>query len=326
VLVTGATGFAGGHLAVALTRRGYHVRALVRPTANVERLRQHGVELVEGDLVRDDDIDRAVRGTRLVFHVAALYRSAKHRDDYYYDVNVEGTRRVLYYAERHGVERVVHCSTVGVHGGLKEIPGDEGAPLRPGDIYQLTKLEGERVAQEKIRAGMPVAVVRPGAIYGPGDMRFLKLFSMIQRRRFLMFGRGEVYYHFVYVDDLVDGFLLCAEKPEAVGNTYIIAGDEYVTLNRLVALVAKLVGSRPPKRGLPLWPLLVSAGVCEALCRPLGIEPPLHRRRADFFVKNRAFSIERARRDLGYRPKVPLEDGLGRTAQWYMEHGFLRRA
>ena len=138
-----------------------------------------------------------------------------------------------------------------------------------------------------------------------------------------MFGSGETLWQGIYIDDLIDGILLCAEHPAAPGQTYILAEERYFTLNHVVAAIANAVGDPPPTARLPYWPLAAAGVVCEALCRPLGIEPPLHRRRAAFFVQDRAFSIEKAGHELGYAPKVPLEEGLGRTASWYLEHGYL---
>jgi dihydroflavonol-4-reductase len=323
VLVTGATGFTGGHLARTLVERGQRVRALVRSSADPSRLDAQGIEIVEGDIRDRDAVDRAVAGTSRVYHIAAVFRTAGHPDSYYHDVNVGGTVNVLEAARRHGVERVVHCSTVGVHGDVSEIPSNEDSPFNPGDIYQVTKLEGEREAQKAFANGLPGAVVRPAGIYGPGDLRFLKLFKTIRNRTFRMFGSGEHPYHLGYIDDLVAGIILSGEHPAAVGRTYILGGDEYITMNRFVAMIADAVGVKPPKGHLPLWPLMAAATVCERVCRPLGIDPPLHRRRADFFVKGRAFTIERARRELGFEPRVSPEEGIRRTARWYFEAGHL---
>lgn len=326
VLVTGATGFTGGRLARSLRRAGVQVRALARPGSDTRALREIGVDLIEGQLTDESDVGRAVHGVETVFHIAAAYRAARHPDRHYHDVNVGGTRRVLEAARRAGVRRVVHCSTVGVHGDCKGRVADEEAPFRPGDIYQQTKLEGESLAREAFAAGLPGAIVRPGAIYGPGDMRLLKLFRAVRNGTFRIFGPGTVRYHLVYIDDLIGGLLLCASHPAAVGQTFIIAGPRPMTLNELVAAVAGVVGVRPPRTRLPLTPLLLAAGACEAVCRPLGIEPPLHRRRADFFVKDRAFCTDKARRVLGYEPAVSPEEGLMRTAEWYRASGLLAPA
>jgi dihydroflavonol-4-reductase len=325
-LVTGASGFTGGHLARTLLARGWAVRALVRSAPAAEALRAEGMAVVQGDLADARAVDQAVAGCSHVFHIAALYREARHPDQVYRDVNVGGTRHVLEAAARHGVKRVIHCSTAGVHGDVARVPADEEAPLNPGDIYQDTKLEGERLAQRAFADGLPGVVFRPVGIYGPGDLRFLKLFRTIQQGRFVMFGRGAVTYHMTYIDDLVGGILLCAEHPQALGEVFLLAGERYTTINELVAAVARAVGVSPPRRRLPLAPLLGAAWACETLCRPLGIEPPLHMRRCDFFHKARGFNIEKARRLLGYQPKVGLEEGFRRTARWYAEHGHLRPA
>jgi len=323
VLVTGATGFTGGHLVRRLRQLGHHVRALVRPGSDVQTLRSQGVEIVQGDLTRPDDVASAAEGVGKIFHIAAVFRTAGHPDSYYYDVNVGGTENVLEAARRHGVERVIHCSTIGVHGDVSQVPSTEESPYNPGDIYQRTKLAGEQVAREAFAKGLPGTIVRPSSIYGPGDLRMLKLFRTVHSRRFRMFGSGDVFFHMVYIDDLVDGMLLCAEKPEALGQVFILAGPRYLTLEEMVTIVANAVGVPPPRGRLPLWPLMMAAVACEAVCRPLRVEPPLYRRRADFFRKNRAFSSEKARLVLGYEPRVDPRDGILQTARWYFENGFL---
>jgi dihydroflavonol-4-reductase len=323
--VTGATGFLGGHLALTLARRGNRLRALVRRRPETGPLAQEpNIEFIPGDLTRPRDVLKAAEGCSHFYHIAALYRSAGEKDSAYYDVNVGGTEHVLDAARRHGAERVVHCSTVGVHGDVAEIPADENSPFRPHDVYQRSKLEGELLARTAAEQGLPVTVFRPAAIYGPGDTRFLKLFKTIHDGRFRMFGPGRVFYHMTYVSDLVEGAILCGEHPGAVGGVYILAGPRYSTIEELVAVVAQSLSRSVPRGRLPLAPLKLAARICEAACRPLGVEPPLHRRRLDFFTVNRAFSIEKARRELGYQPQVDLREGCRRTAQWYREQGWLK--
>ena len=324
VLVTGATGFTGGHLAAALSGRGTDVRALVRDTARAEPLRKHGIELVAGDLADPAAIDRAVRGVDLVYHIAAIYRQAGLADERYRAINAVAVRTVIEAAGRHGVRRVVHCSTVGVHGDVEHPPANEDAPLKPGDVYQRTKLEGEAVArQASVDTGVEVVIARPTGIYGPGDRRLLKLFRGVARRRFVILGSGEIYYHLTYIDDLVAGFRLCGEVAAAAGRTYILAGGEVTTLNALVGLIAEAAGVPPPRLRLPVWPFWAAGAACEAVCAPFGIEPPIYRRRVDFFTKSRAFDISRARRELGYAPAVGLREGIARTLRWYRQEGWI---
>jgi dihydroflavonol-4-reductase len=223
-----------------------------------------------------------------------------------------------------GVSRFVHCSTVGVHGHIEQPPAAENAPFAPGDLYQDSKLEGERIAARYMaEARLPVTIFRPAPIYGPGDLRLLKLFRGIKRGYFPMIGDGRVFYHLVFIDDLVEGILRCGTAEQAIGETYILAGPEYMNLNELMATVAEAVGARPPWLRLPFAPVYAAAAACEAVCRPLGLEPPLHRRRVGFFAKSRAFDIAKARRRLGYAPKVSTREGIARTAAWYAEQGLL---
>jgi dihydroflavonol-4-reductase len=337
VLVTGATGFTGGHLARTLAGRGYAVRALVRPSSLTKpaarALEAAGVTLVAGDLTDAAAVARACAGVEVVYHIAATYREAGQPDSAYHAINVDGTRHVIDGARQAGARRVVHCSTGGVHGHIEQPPANEDAPLRPGDIYQETKLAAEQLARtEGQRPDLPgmgprgrieVTIARPIGIYGPGDTRFLKMFRGIARGRFPMLGSGDVFYHLTFIDDLVEGFRLCGEVPQAAGRTYILGGPRYTTLNELARLMAQALGVRPPWLRLPVWPFWTAGLLCEMVCVPLRIEPPLYRRRVDFYTKSRAFDITRARTELGYAPAVDLEAGLRRTIEWYREQAWL---
>jgi dihydroflavonol-4-reductase len=320
VLVTGATGFTGGHLARHLLQSGEQVAVLVRPAsvARAADLAGAGADVRVADLTDAAAVAQAVRGCEVVYHIAATYRDAGQGDAAYTRVNVDGTRHVLEGALAAGARRVVHCSTGGVHGHIEHPPANETAPFAPGDVYQRTKLEAERLASTfGASHALEVVIARPIGIYGPGDHRFLKMFRGIARRRFPMLGSGNVFYHLTYIDDLVRGFALCGRVPAAAGRTYILAGPEYTTLNELVDLIAAELAVRPPRLHLPVWPVWIAGALCELVCVPLGVEPPLFRRRVDFYRKSRAFDTTRAREELGYNPTVDLRTGIHRTAAWY---------
>lgn len=322
--VTGASGFTGGYLCDALIKKGYTVTALVRKSSKVDHLGKKGVKLVIGDLTDSDSIKGKIKDIDIAFHIAALYRQEGVAKDMFTRVNVEGTRVMLDEAIAGKVKRFVHCSTVGVQGEIENPPAKETAPYRPGDHYQVSKLEGEKLALSYFKdKKIDGVVVRPVGIYGPGDTRFLKLFRHIYKGNFKMIGKGKVLYHLTFVEDLADGIILAGETSKASGQVYTIGGNEYLPLEELVKLLAKILDRRVSKIRIPLFPVYVAAFLCEIICRPLHIEPPLYRRRLDFFTKDRAFDISKAKKELGYDPKVPLGEGLSRTAQWYKEMGML---
>lgn len=321
VLVTGGAGYTGGHLCRALVARGDGVRTLVLPGMDTSPLKALGVEIIAGDLTRKETLLPAVRGADVVYHIAAVYREQNVPRRLFWDVNVLGTQNLLESAAAAGVKRVVHCSTVGVQGDIRNPPATEEAPYAPGDYYQESKMEGERLALKfHAERKLPVVVFRPVGIYGPGDTRFLKLFRNVRRP---MIGSGKVLYHLTYIDDLVEGIRLAGETPGVEGETFTLAGPRYTTLNELYAAIAEALGTRPSRIHLPLWPFLMAGAACEAACRPFRISPPIYRRRMDFFVKDRAFDISKAKRVLGYDPKIDLQEGLSRTAEWYRKQGFL---
>ena len=321
VLVTGGAGYTGGNLCRALVARGHRVRTLVLPGMEAAPLKEIGVETVTGDLTLKESLVPAVRGVDIVYHIAAVYREQNVPRRVFLDVNVLGTQNLLETAADAGVKRFVHCSTVGVQGDIQNPPAAEDAPYAPGDYYQESKMEGELLALKFQRdKKLPVVVFRPVGIYGPGDTRFLKLFRNVRKP---MIGSGNVLYHLTYIDDLVEGIRLAGETPNIEGEIFTLAGPRYTTLNELYAAIARSLGTRPSRIHLPVRPFLMAGATCETVCLPFRISPPIYRRRVDFFVKDRAFDISKARRVLGYNPKVDLDEGLSKTAQWYREQGLL---
>jgi nucleoside-diphosphate-sugar epimerase len=286
-----------------------------------------GAQLVAGDVRDRRAIDEAVAGCDQVYHLAALYRDASAPRQAYWDVNVTGTEHVLQACTRHGITRLVHCSTMGIHGSVSKIPSDETAPYQPGDEYQRAKLAAEeRVWDWHRKTDLPTAVVRPAGIYGPGDMRFLKLFRGVQGGYFTILGSGRTWFHPVYITDLIEGFLRCGTEARAVGEAFCISSGRSVTLNELVQLIADALGVRAPRWHLPVWPFYAAGALCELVCVPLRINPPIYRRRVEFFTHSRAWTSEKAQRLLGYAWQVDHAEGFSRTAQWYGAHGYLRLA
>ena len=326
VLVTGASGFVGSHVVREMLDQGYAVRVMVRTEGQALAFRSLGVETAAGDLQKPESLPAVVRGVGSILHIASIFRQAGLPDEVYRDVNATGTERLIDAAAAAGVARFIHCSTNGVHGGIKNPPGNEDSPVKPGDVYQESKWEGERIAMRAFESGrIRGAVLRPAMIYGPGDTRLLKIFRMIARRRFFYIGRGDAFGHYIDVRDLARAFRLALEHTEVNARAYIIAGREIVTLRDSAERIARIIGVRPPWLRLPVKPMQWAGSVCEALCRPFKIEPPIFRRRVDFYTKHRSFDVSRAAREIGFEAAQGLDAELREISDWYLAHGYYPR-
>jgi nucleoside-diphosphate-sugar epimerase len=325
VLVTGGTGFTGSHLVRRLLDKSYQVLVMDNQKGLFyDELKARGATIELGSIRDKELVNKVVKGCEVVYHLAAAFRQLDVPDKYYWDVNVEGTRHLVDAAYRFRIRKFIYCSTQGVHGHIQNPPGNEESPIAPKDYYQFTKYKGEEVVREYVEKGLDAVTLRPTAIYGPGDPgRFLILFRLVRRGTFLMFGDGNTFYHSVYVDNLVDAFELAAEKEGIRGKVYIIGDEHYYSLNELVQHVGAAMEIPVRIRYFPFWPVWTAAWVCETVCKPFRLSPPLFRRRVDWFRRDRAFSIEKARRELGYQPKVGLQEGLRETVKWYREHEYI---
>lgn len=329
ILVTGGAGFTGMHLVSRLIKRDHQVKCLdieeaLQPN-KVDYLKGLGAEVISGDIRNDNVVAEAVKNIEQVYHLATAYRKMTASQKYYLEVEVNGTRNLLDASIKENIERFVHCSTTGVYGHVTNPPADESYPYAPYDVYQKAKCEGEKLVLKYMEdKKIPGVVARPCAIYGPGDNRLLRLFKSIFHQSFIMVGKGEVSYHLVYVDDLVDAFELCGEKKEAIGEDYIIGGDEIPTLNELVEAIANALDVPVPDKRFPfVTPIMLASCLCEKVYKPFGKEPPIFPRRINWFTKNRAFNISKAKKELGYQPKVSLKTGTKITADWYKKESLL---
>jgi nucleoside-diphosphate-sugar epimerase len=332
VLVTGGTGFLGGRLARRLRGRGLEVRVLVRDRhgsssapAAAQELDRIGAELAQGDVLDPGSLRTSMEGVSAVYHLAGRLFAPGVPPSEYERLHVEGTGNVIRAAaEARSVRRVVHCSTTGVLGPTGLRPVAEEAPANPSNAYERSKAEGERVAVELAsRAGLSLAVARPGLVYGPGDLHLLGWFRAIAKRYYRVVGRGDNLLHPIYVDDVLDGFELCRETPGADGRAYNLVGERALPIRDLAAAIA-LALDRP----LPRWHL--PAGIAKCVAAALeaipGLPPehlPLTRSRVAFMTESRAYCGCRARDELGFRPKVSLPEGLARTVAWYRSEGLL---
>lgn len=328
VLVTGATGFTGAVLTRKLVNAGLAVRAIARASSNLEQFRDLPITWFRGDVYDPAVVEAAARGVTYIFHVAAAFREARYQDEMYTKVHVTSTHLLARAALRNpGFQRFIHVSTVGVLGHIEHPPADETTPMHPGDIYQRTKAEAETWLIDYARANhLPFTVIRPAAIYGPGDTRLLKFFRMAARPWMIMLGHSPGLYHLIHVDDLTNVIVLSATHPAALGEVFICGNPECITLERMARIVARALGRNLRVIRLPAAPFFWAADLCEAVCRRLGVEPPIHRRRLAFFTKDRSFNTAKLRERLGYQPRHPDADGLVETARWYCGRGWLKGA
>ena len=326
VLVTGGNGFTGAALVMRLLKDGHDVRTL----DNTDGIRAHdlkksGAEMIMGSITDVERVDQVAAGMDIIFHLAAAFRELNVPDSHYYDVNVNGTRHVMEAAIKHGITKVIYCSTQGVHGHIQDPPGDETSPIAPEDYYQQTKYLGEMVVNEYPLSKVKHTIIRPTAIYGPGDpARFLMIYKWVHRGFFPMFGDGRTFYHPVYIDNLVDAFVLSMHTDASHGETYIIGDEHYCSIEDLVRKTAQAMTIDIKVAHLPLKPLIIAGHICEKACKPFGIAPPIFPRRVDWFRQVRAFSIDKARGELKYTPRIGIDEGLKRTAKWYLTEGYLK--
>ena len=325
--VTGATGFVGGRLVDGLLEEGHKVRVLVRRPGGSPLGQRGGVELVQGDLGDPGGLVDALRGAERVFHCAGLVGDWLRHDEAR-RINVEGTRALLSACAASGVERVVHLSSLSVYGLGQHRGTDESAPLRySGDAYIDSKIDAERMVRVAAdRDGLQVVVVRPGFIYGPGDLRFLpKLLDALGRRQFVYVGDGSKLLNLSYVDDVARAMCLAAGEPRAVGEAYNLTDGTATSLRHFVEGLCSSLGIPAPTKKIPPPVAFAAAHGVERLARARNAKeaPRLTVGRMRFLYYNQHYSGEKAQRELGYTAKYTYREGISPTLTWYREHGLL---
>ena len=328
LLVTGASGFIGSRLCLHGLAGGMQVRALGRlnnpaEAENAQELADHGAEMHDVSILEPAPLAEVMAGVDAVIHLAAAQHEANVPDEYFRSINVDGTRNVFEAAETAGVGRVVHGSTIGVYGWREGSAVREDSPLEPSNIYGVTKLEAESVVRS-FEGRVPWSIARISEAYGPGDRRLLKLFKGAERGISIQIGAGQNLHHLVYVDDVIAGLLHAVREDSAVGQTFVLAGPHAVTSRDMLEAVARGLGVRVRTLRVPMAPLMLTAALLEGTLGRMGIQPPLHRRRMDFFRKSFEFSLQEAAA-LGFKPRVGLDEGMRATAQWYLERGLVTR-
>ena len=338
IMVTGATGFLGSALVKHLVGTGRPQG--IAPTAlggipalsilardEKKALQQFGdaVTIIKGDITDEEQVRRAVDGATIIYHCAGRLYHPSVPAELYYRTHVEGTRILLKACQgQTQLQRLVHVSTSGVHGITGATPAAEDAPFAPTNPYEATKLEGELLALKTYwEQGLPVSIVRPGLVYGPGDLHLLGFFKSIKKGLFRVIDGGKALLHPVYISDMLAALLLCAEHPHAVGRVYTVAGDHPVTIRELATAIAHAQGRDLPAGNIPLWLAHLASDFFAFMPGMRGEQAPLTRSRVKFLTNSRVYDISRARSELGYMPAIGLEEGMQRTAAWYHKYHYL---
>jgi nucleoside-diphosphate-sugar epimerase len=324
-VVTGATGFLGSALVTELVQRQQAVRILARDEQKARQQFGDAVTISPGDFTDAAQVQRAVDGATIIYHLAGLLYHPSISAELYRQVHVEGTQILLRACQgQPQLQRMVHVSTTGVYGVTGKIPASEDAPFAPTNPYEATKLEGEQLALRAYREqGLPVTVVRPGLVYGPGDLHLLSFFASINKGLFRVIDGGKALLHPVHIDDLLDSLLLCAERAQASGRSYNIAGERPVTVRELATAISRALNRELPTGSIPLWLANIASDIFAVTPGIRGEHAPLTRSRVQFLTHSRIYDISRARAELGYSPKVGLEEGMELTAAWYYKHHYL---
>lgn len=322
VMVFGGTGFIGSHLVERLVYNGFDVVVPVRKESKRRSPPIGSVQVVEVDLLRPGSLDGLMEGIDMVFHLAAIRGSGwSFGDEDVYRVNVGITRNLMEAAASQAVRHCVYVSSVSVYGHPRGILVGEEYPCYPVTRYGQTKYESEKIVEEFRRMGkVSSTIIRPVITYGPGDTwgMIAKLISLINSNKYFTVGNGENRVHLIYIDDLIEGLMLVLNCPAAWGKTYILAGEEPITINRLVEIISAALGRRVINLHIPTWFAHLAAHFMEFSYRLLAIhnEPLVTLDKIDIMCRDRAFDFKRAKEDLRFTPKVDYEEGIERTVAW----------
>lgn len=329
VLVTGATGLVGSHVAEQARKRGHKVRAIVRKPSQCSDLANWGVELVEGDMTNRDSLVRATSGATIIVHCAAKVGDWGPTDEYR-TVNVHGLRDLLDAAESSGsLKRFVHISSLGVYPAVDHFGTDEFTPVSMTGIdgYTLTKVEAENLVRDHIRdRKLPAVILRPGFIYGPRDRTILpKVLARIKSGGFKFLGSGQQLLNNTYVGNLVSAIFLAIEKDDVVGELFNITDNRLVSRREFIGTICEAAGLPTPTKNVPLPVAKALANLMEAVYRMLGKKeaPLLSSARIKFLGLNLDYSIDKARRLLGYDPPTEFTEAMRATIAWSREAGLV---
>ena len=321
VLITGAGGFIGSHLVEDQLSRGNQVTAVDLNTSQLASLAfDNRLKIIQTDFIDPEFVNKELKGHEICYHLASAHLETGVGDEYFWKVNVGDTLKFVKFCHEAGIERFIHCSTVGVYGDIQNPPADEESECHPVVAYERSKLAGESAVREyALKENYALVVLRPAWVYGPRCSRTEKLFRMIKKGRFFFIGDGRTLRHPIYISDMVKGFELASKYSGTPGEIFIIAGAKPTTLQQLTNDIADALNVKRPKIRLPKSLVWVGATGLELFAGLTGKKVPFTRRSLKFYTGNTAFSIAKAQAVLDFQPQVGLDAGIERTLNWLIE-------
>ena len=334
ILVTGATGFIGHNLVKELAKdKNNKIRCLVRNhdkflnkwhKKRIKLLENLNIELIYGDLLEKESLKNTVKGIDIIYHLAAIARPVCIPDKEYFEVNLEGTKNLIYACLNEKIKKFIHISSISAIGPSKDNkPVNEQTQPNPIDTYGESKLATEQFISNFLKEHkFPITIIRPPMIYGPGDFEMLRMFKAVQKRMFPLLKGGKSLMEFCYVENLIQGIILAAKKGKS-GEIYHISDEKSYTVKEVLETIAKIENVKPPRK-VPIL-LVKTVGLSmEVLAKIFKFHPPFCRNTTDWLTTNYWISnTSKAKKELGYKPNINLEQGINRTINWYKTEGLL---
>ncbi len=325
VLITGATGFIGSHLAEELHRKGYKLRCLVRKTSKLVWLKHLPIEYVYGDLFDAEVLRQCVEGVAYLYHVAGLTK-AKTREEYFRG-NHLATRNLLdaVREKKPDLKRFVLVSSLAAVGpSLNGEPVDETTPYHPLTSYGESKMEAEKECLQ-LADSIPVTVVRPPAVYGPRDKDIFAFFETMNKGIQPMIGFRDKTVSLIHVADLIKGIVLAGEHPEASGKVYFISSEKYYTWKEIGEITGRVMHKHGFGVRVPVSLVYAIAGISEAYSAVSGQPVLLNWEKATDIVQDAwTCSISKAAKELGFKEDYSIEEGIRNTVAWYRQEGWMK--
>lgn len=326
ILITGATGFIGLHLVEQLCGSQHEIVCAVRAGSKTDVLENYKeVRIEKIDFENQQELRDICEGVEVVFHLAGQMGGFGVPYEKFYKTNCELTKRLVIIAAERGVKQFIYCSTPGVLGFGKRL-AEEKEPYNPRNPYEKTKVLAEKTVKKFCGStgSMKYTIVRPDFVYGPGDVRRVKMYKGIERKRFVLTTSGKSYLHPTYVMDIVQGMLCCMGNEAAYNETFNLAAEQDVTSKDYLKTIAECTDSRLIQINIGTHLSRIFAGIIDKMFKVfLKKEGFVSRNKIDFLAMDHSSSIEKAKREIGYKPKYSCKRGMELTIQWCRENNLM---